>query len=116
MGLATLLALSAYLIVDGRWYAIATDEPVVYDPANRDLVVHTASTRDCLSAGGLPPAGDHTLFYGPSLQHVQLQGAIEIRRGDYFAIEVASTAGDLACAGEVSGDPIFAGDFEPSGA
>lgn len=114
MALSTLLALSAYLIIDGRWYAIDTRAPVAYETDLKALVIEQGSARDCTSASSASVAGDgKVLVVGPTLQEVALAGDIRIFRKHYLGIEVTTASGDVICQGQVSGEPIFRGNFEP---
>jgi hypothetical protein len=44
---------------------------------------------------------------------VALAGDIRIFRKHYLGIEVTTATGDVVCEGQVSGEPIFRGNFEP---
>ena len=113
MLLSSLVAISAYLVIDGRWYGVDPSAPMVYDPGTRSLFVDTASARDCAPAGGLPSVSTgHALFYGPSLVQLDITGGMSIVRKHYLAIHLQTAAGDLRCSGEKSGEPIFRGHFE----
>jgi hypothetical protein len=114
MALSTLLALSAYLIIDGNWYAIDTRQPVSYETDLKALVIEQGSARGCTSASGAATAGaGQVLMVGPGLQEVALAGDIRIFRKHYLGIEVTTATGDVVCGGQVSGEPIFRGNFEP---
>jgi len=110
--LSTLLALSAYLILDGNWYAIDTREPISYETDLRTLVIEQTTAHHCTSASHSTAGGNgQRLAYGNSLQQVDVTG-VRIFRKHYLGIEVSSAAGDMVCAGQVSGEPIFEGHFE----
>lgn len=114
MPLSTLLALSAYLIIDGNWYAIDTRVPVSYETDLKALVIDQVSARNCASASAATTAGDgQVLMVGPGLQEVALAGDIRIFRKHYLGFEVTTASGDVVCDGQVSGEPIFRGHFEP---
>ena len=110
--LSTLLALSAYLILDGNWYAIDTREPISYEPDLRTLVIEQTTATDCVSASNSTAGGiGQRLAYGKRLQQADIVG-VRVFRKHYLGIEVTSAAGDMVCAGQVSGEPIFEGHFE----
>ena len=114
MLLSSLVAISAYLVIDGRWYGVDPSSPMVYDPGTRSLFVDTATARGCAPLGGATQgvAAGQALFYGPSLVQVGLDGGLSIVRKHYLAVHMHTPTGDLRCAGEKSGEPIFRGHFE----
>ena len=82
------------------------------------IAVTELSASNChRAAGGMPPLGNYTLYYGATLSPLQLAGdliVIETLWNGRAVIRVTSTTGDVVCAGEVSEPepPVFADDFE----